>query len=224
MDKQVQMSETFRIGALLAVVGGWLDAYTYVCRGHVFANAQTGNMVLLGINLAQGNLRGALYYLTPVIAFFLGIIVAEMTRLKFRGGAAIHWRQLILALETLVLAAVAFFPQGKADMEANVLVSFVSSLQVDSFRKMNGNNFVTTMCTGNLRSATEQLCSFRITGDRGALRRSLQYYGILAFFIAGAAAGVLAADAFSAYSVLLACIGLAAAFLLMLEKPPAAGR
>lgn len=41
-----QMSDTFLIAVLLAVVGGSLDAYSYVARGHVFANAQTGNIVL----------------------------------------------------------------------------------------------------------------------------------------------------------------------------------
>ncbi len=42
-----QMSDTIRVGLLLAIVGGFLDAYTYLCRGQVFANAQTGNMVYL---------------------------------------------------------------------------------------------------------------------------------------------------------------------------------
>ena len=30
-----QMSESFLIGTLLAVVGGFLDAYTYIARGGV---------------------------------------------------------------------------------------------------------------------------------------------------------------------------------------------
>lgn len=47
-----QMSDTFLIAVLLAVVGGSLDAYSYVARGHVFANAQTGNIVLFGLHLA----------------------------------------------------------------------------------------------------------------------------------------------------------------------------
>ena len=38
-QKQRQMSETFRLGALLTVVGGFLDTYTYLSRGGVFANA-----------------------------------------------------------------------------------------------------------------------------------------------------------------------------------------
>lgn len=47
-------SNSVFLGILLAIVGGFLDAYTYVSRDGVFANAQTGNMVLLGIRAAQG--------------------------------------------------------------------------------------------------------------------------------------------------------------------------
>ena len=36
------MSESLLIGALLAVSGGLMDAYSYLFRGQVFANAQTG--------------------------------------------------------------------------------------------------------------------------------------------------------------------------------------
>ena len=53
MEKNKQMSEAFLTGAVLAVVGGFLDAYTYICRGAVFANAQTGNIVLMGIRLQK---------------------------------------------------------------------------------------------------------------------------------------------------------------------------
>lgn len=63
------MSETFCLGALLAVIGGFLDAYTYLTRGRVFANAQTGNLVLLAMNLAGGQFQKAQYYLIPILAF-----------------------------------------------------------------------------------------------------------------------------------------------------------
>ncbi len=48
-----QPSESLILGLFLAFVGGFLDAYTYVARDHVFANAQTGNIVLLGINIME---------------------------------------------------------------------------------------------------------------------------------------------------------------------------
>ena len=52
-QKGKQMSESLRIGLILAAAGGFLDAYTYISRGGVFANAQTGNIVLLGVNAAD---------------------------------------------------------------------------------------------------------------------------------------------------------------------------
>ena len=36
----------------LAFTGGFLDAYTYLLRGGVFANAQTGTMVLMALYAA----------------------------------------------------------------------------------------------------------------------------------------------------------------------------
>ena len=48
------IAEFYGVGVMLAIVGGYLDAYTYISRDHVFANAQTGNMVLLAINIKEG--------------------------------------------------------------------------------------------------------------------------------------------------------------------------
>ena len=52
MESSRQMSESVRIGIFLTMAGGFMDAYSYICRGKVFANAQTGNIVLLGQSLA----------------------------------------------------------------------------------------------------------------------------------------------------------------------------
>lgn len=42
MNKKVQISESIELGILLALSGGFMDAYSYIGRGGVFANAQTG--------------------------------------------------------------------------------------------------------------------------------------------------------------------------------------
>lgn len=64
-----QMSESIKLGVILAIAGGFMDAYSYMCRGKVFANAQTGNILLLGINISERNWHMALHYLVPVLAF-----------------------------------------------------------------------------------------------------------------------------------------------------------
>jgi uncharacterized protein DUF1275 len=49
--------ETLPTGLLLAGAGGFLDAYTFIGRGGVFANAQTGNIVLLASSYRANDAR-----------------------------------------------------------------------------------------------------------------------------------------------------------------------
>ena len=209
-----QASESFRLGALLAAAGGILDAYTYLVRGGVFANAQTGNIVLLGVRLIQGQWLLALHYLIPILAFAVGVVVAELIRYRFRQSNSVHWRQVTVGLELILLAAVAFLPSS-LDNLANVAVSFVCAVQVESFRKVHGNAFATTMCTGNLRSGTEQLYQFLRTGQRDHLRRAVQYGGIILSFIVGAALGAWFSGLLGLRTAAVACIPLLIALCLM---------
>lgn len=214
-DKQI--SETLLVGTILAMVGGFLDAYTYICRGGVFANAQTGNIVLVGIKMAQGDYRGGLYHLVPVFSFLVGVVVAEYIRRKFKENKRIHWRQVIIAFENVVLALIAFIPNTN-DVVANILVSFVCSIQVQSFRKIHGNIYTTTMCTGNLRSATESLYEYKASNNRSDLIKSLHYYVIIAFFIIGATIGTLLTGIFGKETIYFACLLLAVVFAMMFKK------
>ena len=43
--------ETFRLGMMLCMVGGFMDAYTFITRGKGLANGQTGNIVNHAIKL-----------------------------------------------------------------------------------------------------------------------------------------------------------------------------
>lgn len=213
-----QMSESMRLGALLAVAGGFFDAYTYLCRGGVFANAQTGNIVLLGLELAEREWLRALAYLAPILAFALGVVVAEVVKRRGKarqaGGAGMHWRQVIVLAEFVLLAVAAFLPQ-RMNMAVNILISFVCAMQVEAFRKVRGSAFATTMCTGNLRSGTEQLMIWRQTGDANAARKARHYYCIILFFILGAALGAVCTDTLGERALLITCVPLLAVFGIM---------
>lgn len=213
-----QMSESMRLGALLAVAGGFFDAYTYLCRGGVFANAQTGNIVLLGLELAEREWLRALAYLAPILAFALGVVVAEVVKQRGKarqaGGAGMHWRQVIVLAEFVLLAVAAFLPQ-RMNMAVNILISFVCAMQVEAFRKVRGSAFATTMCTGNLRSGTEQLVIWRQTGDANAARKARHYYCIILFFILGAALGAVCTDTLGERALLITCVPLLAVFEIM---------
>ena len=185
-----QISESKRLALLLAVSGGLMDAYTYIFRGEVFANAQTGNILLLGVNLSEGNYQKALHYFFPIIAFTLGIVLPEMIY-RFRTVDRIfHWRQIAILLECVILFIVGYIP-AEYNLAANTLVSFVCGIQVESFRKVKGNISATTMCIGNLRSGTQALCDFIFTRDKNCLSKAGIYYGIILAFTLGAVFGNL---------------------------------
>ena len=59
-------AERLAAACVLSTVGGFLDIYTYLFRGHVFANAVTGNMVLFGFTLAERNWEGSSRYLLAI--------------------------------------------------------------------------------------------------------------------------------------------------------------
>ena len=138
-----QMSEAFITALFLSVSGGLQDVYTYLFRGKVFANAQTGNIVLMAVKLFAGEWGEALRYLMPLCAFALGIFVAEFIRLKLKRMQWLHWRQLVVLFEILLLFVVGFLPQ-ELNLLANSLVSFSCAMQVQSFRKVNGYAFAST--------------------------------------------------------------------------------
>lgn len=156
-----QMSESFLTAAFLSVSGGLQDAYTYIFRGKVFANAQTGNIVLLSQSIIDKDFVRAIHYLVPLLFFALGIAIAECIHVKFQRIQHIHWRQLVLVLEILLLLVVGFLPT-RLNLLANAMVSFSCAMQVQSFRKVNGYAFASTMCIGNIRSGTDALCALSV--------------------------------------------------------------
>lgn len=185
---KIQTSETFLLSSILALSGGFQDAYTYNVRNGVFSNAQTGNVVLMSQHLMEGNWMRALHYLFPVLAFAFGVLVAERIGHTYKNARKIHWRQIVVLIEILILLAVGFMPQ-KFNMAATMLVSFACAMQVQTFRKVSGYSYASTMCIGNLRSGTEAFTSYLQTHDREKLKKALYYFGIILFFGLGAGIG-----------------------------------
>ena len=104
------------------------------------------------------------------------------------------------------------------NMAANVVVSYVCSLQVQSFRKIHDIVCATTMCTGNLRSGTDLLIQYNISGEKKHLKNALKYYAINVFFLLGALIGVPLTLQFDGLSILFCVIPLIVVFILMFIK------
>lgn len=103
-----QMSDSFRAAVFIILSGGFQDAYTYFCRGEVFANAQTGNIVFLSTALFQKDWPNVVKYLIPVVSFLIGTAAAELIHIHFKTYEKIHWRQIILFCEIVFCLSSAF--------------------------------------------------------------------------------------------------------------------
>ena len=209
-----QMSESFLTAVFLSLSGGLQDAYTYLFRGKVFANAQTGNIVLLSANIMDGQWDRVLHYLVPLCAFALGVLVAEKMRERFRNMQRLHWRQLVVLGEVLLLFAVGFLPEEQ-NLLANAIVSFSCAMQVQAFRKVDGYAFASTMCIGDLRSGVEALCIWRKTREPKARDRMVRYFGIILLFALGAGVGSVGASQLGGKTIWISCLLLLVSFLLM---------
>lgn len=187
-NTKIQTSESFLLSAILSFSGGLQDAYTYNIRDNVFANAQTGNVVLMSQNFLTGNWDAGAQYLFPLIAFAVGIFITERIEARFKSAKKLHWRQIVLVIEILLLGVVGFLPQ-EMNTVANILVSFSCAMQVQTFRTVHGYGYASTMCIGNLRSGTESLSKYLRTRDRQLLYKALHFFGIILIFAIGAGVG-----------------------------------
>ena len=194
------MSESFLTAAFLSISGGLQDAYTYIYRGEVFANAQTGNIVLLSQSLVERKWSTVIHYLIPLGFFAMGIVVAEGIRQKYKNVQRIHWRQLVLLMEMLLLLVVGFLPTA-CNLLANAMVSFACAMQVQTFRKVNGYAFV-----------------YGKTKDKEKLYKAGHYLGIIGMFAVGAAVGGHLILLLHERTIWVSCGLLFVGFLLMFIK------
>lgn len=212
-----QMSEAFRTVLFLSLSGGLQDAYTYLGRGGVFANAQTGNIVFMGQSLFTGDWARFLHYLVPVLAFALGVAAAELIRVFFKEGHRLHWRQLVLLVEIALLFGVGFLPDT-LNLAANALVSFACAMQVQAFRKVHGYPFASTMCIGNLRSGMDSLVTGLRLHDRKAMNKAAHYFAVIVLFALGAGVGAQCVAALGLRTIWISCLLLCVSLCLMFRK------
>ena len=151
-----QTSESITVGLFLALSGGFMDAYSYINRGKVFANAETGNIILMTLKICEGKFLESVNYLIPITSLAIGVAISEIIKQKKEKINMIHWRQISLMLEIFAFIVVAFLPQDM-NRVANSIISLVSGGQFATFPKIRDVVIATTMCTGNLKSGTQNL-------------------------------------------------------------------
>ena len=133
--------------ALLTVIAGIADAVGFITMGGVFAANMTGNTVLAGIAAAQGRTLDAGRHLTPLVAFFVGAMLARLLLRLW------HKPAIPLLLEALIVAVLAFLSIA---MEPAVLIlAFAMGLQAAGMTHFSGTAVSTVVVTSTLTRTAE---------------------------------------------------------------------
>jgi uncharacterized membrane protein YoaK (UPF0700 family) len=173
--------------ALATVAGGATDAWVYLDHGQVFANAQTGNVVLMGVAFAGGDVTRAATHLPPLLAFITGLLASRLSGqlLKRR---RLNSRNVRLGLECVMLVALGLFADRMPDRTVTACVGFIAGVQITSLSHIGSWSFNTGMVTGNLREGVSALVR-AITGSSQEWSHAATLFVLCFAFGAGAVAG-----------------------------------
>lgn len=204
------------IAALLTTSGGFLDAFTYIGHGHVFANAMSGNIVLLGVSIATGDWIQATRHVPPIVAFVVGVFLAHCMRLpRFRHYFP-HPAHTCLALEIIILSIGSCLPDSFPSVWLVPIIALVAAMQNSSFTHLESQPYNSVMTTGNLRKSIEALFRGTLGNANSAALREARLFGTICFcFLLGAAIGALFTTYWQNVALIIPVIMLGLVFFLL---------
>jgi uncharacterized membrane protein YoaK (UPF0700 family) len=210
---------------LLTLAAASVDAISYLGLGHVFTAMMTGNSVLLGLALAQGEALAALRSILALIGFSIGVFAGAIV--VERESKPAEWPASVtaaLAFETLILAIFAasstLFDSTRAVIIYLLIIlsAFAMGIQSAAVRRLGVPGIATTYITGTLTSLMVDLLSWlrsiaaRLPIAKPAGRREVervpwdQRVGLLASVVALYCLGALIGGVLQVYSPPLATL------------------
>lgn len=205
----ITTTTTLRFAVLLTVSSGFLDSYTFLVRGGVFANAQTGNVIFLGINLSEQHWHEALGHLWPILAFFVGVTLSTHIKSGRLDRMLPHPIRWTIGIQVLILAIIGFVPQSVPNIFVTVAIAFMAAMQLGLFRSIGDLNYIAIATTGNLMRFVEAGYTGFVDKDHSS-RDAFRTYGkVIAAFAGGAVIGAIATQIMDVRAVWLPAVFLA---------------
>ena len=188
------MCERKEIFHILTAIGGFFGAYTFLLRGNVFCNAQTGNIVLMGMAFGGGKIKEGLYYLIPVTAYFLGAFVSELLPNPVKRHLPIRWDTLLIMIEMGVVLMLGFIPLSAPVQISQLAINFIASMQYNTFRQAEGVPGATTFCTNHIRQIGVGIAKevkHLKKEDKSHRKGLIEHFAMLVYFFGGSLVGTI---------------------------------
>jgi uncharacterized membrane protein YoaK (UPF0700 family) len=215
ISADVYSDSSIEVAALLTFSGGFLDVFTYLGHGGVFANSMTGNIVFLGMYAAAGQWQLAAQHIPPILAFLAGVFIAYHMQLPVVVKHFPKPALTCLALEIFVLLIEAFLPGSFPDILLVLSISLVAAMQNSSFTKLEQWSYNSVMTTGNLRRFAEAIFSSSIPKVNPKAIREAKLFGLVCIcFLAGSIIAALTTGKLHNCALLIPVSTLVSAFII----------
>jgi uncharacterized membrane protein YoaK (UPF0700 family) len=208
---------------LLTGVGGYVDAVSYLALGRVFTANMTGNTVLLGLAIVQGDAAGAGRSALALGGFLAGgALGARLVALAARPQVWPRGVTVALAAEGALLVALAVVHAAVVAGESTLLVGRVAlaalamGVQSAAARRLDVSGVTTTFVTGTLTSLVSLLAVHGVVPGAGSQSKRL-LAAAWVVYVAGAMAAAAAMQTAARLGlvvpvvVVVAVVGVAAA-------------
>ena len=213
-----EQSRTLWFALLLTLANGFLDAHTYLVRGHVFANVQTANVIFSAIDLSERRLAAALAHVWPLLAFIAGMLVASHIKSGRMERLVPHSLRWTMGVQAVVLAVIGFVPASVDHTFVTVPISFLAAIQIGLFRNIGDLAYLPVATTGNLMRFMESTYDGFVE-RRAEARHAVVVYGTLILaFAGGALIGAVASDAWGVRAIWLPAACLAVTLVLFIVE------
>ncbi|MGZ6780737.1 MAG: YoaK family protein, partial [Mycobacterium sp.] len=190
-----ERARTLWFAVLLTLTNGFLDAHTYIARGHVFANVQTANVIFSAIHVSERQFSAALAHLWPLLAFIAGMWLAchiKSGRMDQVVPYSLRWT---IGVQSVVLAIIGFVPGSVDHNFVTVPISFLAAVQIGLFRNVGDLAYLPVATTGTLMRFMESAYD-RVVDKKAEALRAMKVYGaLIAAFASGALVGAITTEA-----------------------------
>jgi uncharacterized membrane protein YoaK (UPF0700 family) len=192
---------TLRFAVLVTVANSFLDAYTYLVRGGVFANLQTGNVIFFAIHLSERHWGDSLSRLWPMFAFIAGVVLSSHIKSGRVDKVVAQPLRWTMATQAAVLAGFGFLPATLSHSLVVVPISFLGGVQIGLFRSIGDLAYMPLATTGNLMRVVEAGYDFFVDKNSSSRRAFMVYARVIGAFAVGAIAGAFTTRAWGLHAI-----------------------
>ncbi|GEK27733.1 YoaK family protein [Furfurilactobacillus siliginis] len=197
-----QISVNVLVAMELALVAGAIEADSFVFHGNIFASLQSGNLIMLGVNLVGGHWLAALHRIVPLMAFFITTMLVRWRQHQTAGQDVNRLITRLFLGEGFLLAISMGINSFGDNWPASCLLASAAAIQLQTVRTVNGQPFNSTMMTGNVRLSAVLLTDALLNRQWEKLSQSRHLVLIWLSFGIGAACFALLVPLLQQWSLL----------------------